>query len=242
MKTSHAVVRWRLLLLALVPGLELSGSTPAAAFSAPPLLVSDGGGGLQEGRGPTIRNIPELSHDVAAQLPMQLDYDGDGIKDGADNCIETANPEQSDADGDGFGDACEFAPVSVELSTSLAFSSNPSRVNRTVELRVTAKNTGATASGPVTAQVELPEDVRFVGNGSGTPWTCALEADDYHVTCMVDDIAPGAAKTAILRLKPTATGTLSFTVRAESEFIEENPLDNEASADLEVASSRHPRG
>jgi len=35
------------------------------------------------------------------------DIDGDGILNGADNCPEVANPDQSDSDGDGVGTACD---------------------------------------------------------------------------------------------------------------------------------------
>jgi hypothetical protein len=39
-----------------------------------------------------------------------LDTDGDGIPDSADNCQQTANPNQQDTDGDGIGDACDVCP------------------------------------------------------------------------------------------------------------------------------------
>jgi hypothetical protein len=35
------------------------------------------------------------------------DQDNDGVGDAYDNCVETANPNQSDLDQDGIGDACE---------------------------------------------------------------------------------------------------------------------------------------
>jgi hypothetical protein len=37
------------------------------------------------------------------------DSDNDGDPDGADNCVNTYNPDQADSDGDGTGDACETA-------------------------------------------------------------------------------------------------------------------------------------
>jgi hypothetical protein len=41
--------------------------------------------------------------------PPPTDADGDGVADGADNCPNTANPDQADADHDGVGDACDTA-------------------------------------------------------------------------------------------------------------------------------------
>jgi hypothetical protein len=43
-------------------------------------------------------------------LPLALragDFDGDGIEDTEDNCIEVVNPEQRDTDRDGFGNICD---------------------------------------------------------------------------------------------------------------------------------------
>jgi hypothetical protein len=41
------------------------------------------------------------------EVVRQLDSDGDGIPDTADNCPLVPNPGQADADGDGVGDACD---------------------------------------------------------------------------------------------------------------------------------------
>ena len=38
------------------------------------------------------------------------DTDNDGVPDGADNCITTANADQADADHDGTGDVCDGCP------------------------------------------------------------------------------------------------------------------------------------
>jgi hypothetical protein len=38
------------------------------------------------------------------------DADGDGLRDGKDNCAATANADQADDDGDGLGNACDPTP------------------------------------------------------------------------------------------------------------------------------------
>jgi len=41
------------------------------------------------------------------------DRDGDGVADAADNCPDTANPDQHDEDADGLGDLCDPCPPST---------------------------------------------------------------------------------------------------------------------------------
>ncbi|AUX34787.1 MULTISPECIES: thrombospondin type 3 repeat-containing protein [Sorangium] len=43
----------------------------------------------------------------AVPTPGAIDFDGDGVLDGADNCPHAENPRQEDLDGDGEGDACD---------------------------------------------------------------------------------------------------------------------------------------
>jgi len=41
-------------------------------------------------------------------LPLTEDFDGDGLRNGADNCPLIDNPDQTDTGMKGFGDACSF--------------------------------------------------------------------------------------------------------------------------------------
>ncbi len=53
--------------------------------------------------------------DRAVQPPScDVDADGDGVVDTADNCPDVANSDQADTDGDGIGDVCD--PVDDRLS------------------------------------------------------------------------------------------------------------------------------
>jgi len=52
-------------------------------------------------------------------LVSEIDSDGDGVADTADNCPNVPNPDQADADGDGLGDVCDNCPTN----------SNPDQTN-----------------------------------------------------------------------------------------------------------------
>jgi len=45
--------------------------------------------------------------DTFTSTTMELDTDGDGVPDSADNCTLVSNPTQCDSDGDGYGNHCD---------------------------------------------------------------------------------------------------------------------------------------
>jgi len=70
-------------------------------------VVSDFGPRLDFG-------MPDLGMDAAVG-----DTDGDGVLDGADNCLAVPNPDQADTDGDGVGDACGDDPDGDGVSAAV---------------------------------------------------------------------------------------------------------------------------
>ena len=57
-----------------------------------------------------------LSNAACSYAGGTNDYDGDGVVDACDNCIDVVNPVQSDVDGNGTGDLCELvAPVRLDI-------------------------------------------------------------------------------------------------------------------------------
>jgi YD repeat-containing protein len=58
-------------------------------------------------RAVTLTAADVLGQDFAADW---ADSDGDGVRDGLDNCPTTPNADQSNQDGDALGDACDCAP------------------------------------------------------------------------------------------------------------------------------------
>ncbi|MEL6178938.1 MAG: thrombospondin type 3 repeat-containing protein, partial [Myxococcota bacterium] len=74
--------------------------------------------------------IGDLCDNCSTYNPSQADFngdhvgdacqdsDGDGLRDDADNCPQTPNPEQLNNDGDLFGDACDICQSIFEASFS----------------------------------------------------------------------------------------------------------------------------
>jgi hypothetical protein len=57
---------------------------------------------------------PKLYIEYGNETGGDVDTDGDGILDSADNCPQDANPLQEDADGDGIGDICDSGGVDTD--------------------------------------------------------------------------------------------------------------------------------
>ncbi|HKQ49458.1 MAG TPA: proprotein convertase P-domain-containing protein [Phycisphaerae bacterium] len=79
-----------------IPLSTLDGKNPSGTWT---LGITDGG-----------------SNDTGALQAWSIrltlaDGDDDGVQDGEDNCIDTANTNQADGDGDGIGDACDVCPA-----------------------------------------------------------------------------------------------------------------------------------
>jgi thrombospondin type 3 repeat protein len=106
------------------PTTELRTFGPAAgraggASRLSPQPLNDCPGNCQIDRQYCYQNTPECAYvdycDVCeTQYNQCLNYcaasndsDGDGIRDGSDNCPYAANPDQADCDGDGAGDTCD---------------------------------------------------------------------------------------------------------------------------------------
>jgi hypothetical protein len=92
---------------------------PTAGGTAPggssDVAVHLDAGGLEPGLYTTTIEVtgddpanPEVL--VPVTLEVGADPDGDGVRDGLDNCPAAANPDQADGDGDGVGDVCDRCP------------------------------------------------------------------------------------------------------------------------------------
>ncbi len=65
----------------------------------------------------------ERTFDQVIKGARQIDTDGDGISNGADNCPAVANADQKDTDGNGIGDACQQQSNSTTVKFNLAIRS-----------------------------------------------------------------------------------------------------------------------
>ncbi len=72
--------------------------------------VANSSDGTTQSPGDTFvsKGSPVRGFDAAPARPVPADTDGDGIRDGADDCILVSNADQADTDADGVGDACEL--------------------------------------------------------------------------------------------------------------------------------------
>lgn len=61
-------------------------------------------------------NPPPREHMYIVSL---IDADGDGIRDGEDNCPTVANPYQADKNGDGFGDECVHPTAKIAFDAEV---------------------------------------------------------------------------------------------------------------------------
>src|SRR5262245_20639588 len=61
----------------------------------------------------TLDGVPTTCQQ--AGMCANLDADGDGVKNGVDNCVYTKNANQVNCDGDAYGNACDFENGTFQL-------------------------------------------------------------------------------------------------------------------------------
>lgn len=71
---------------------------------------------IREAEGPPRPDAGLPMNNRDGGLDPAEDQDGDGISNGADNCLDQPNADQSDADGDGRGDPCDDCPTTPPMS------------------------------------------------------------------------------------------------------------------------------
>ncbi|KKP69179.1 MAG: Cable pili-associated 22 kDa adhesin protein [Candidatus Moranbacteria bacterium GW2011_GWE1_35_17] len=89
-------VSFRIKNVTIVNAQDLGGNEPDSAQSI--ARTEDGGSTWAIANTPTNNSSNNL---------VAIDFDGDGLSGGNDNCPSVANPDQVDADGDGIGNVCD---------------------------------------------------------------------------------------------------------------------------------------
>ena len=107
-KGKNTIVVLALITAFVAMGLFLPGMARAGELEPPAGAVDGSGKPI-----PTMHTLEEIYNKLTAieakvdALYSNIDADGDGILNEADNCLMTPNPDQADLDGDGYGDACD---------------------------------------------------------------------------------------------------------------------------------------
>jgi streptogramin lyase len=138
-----------------------------------------------------------------------LDTDGDGIADGADNCVLMPNPAQLDTDGDGIGDACDEACVDL-LATVDAWviSSSPAQNNGNSTILWTGTAFGGTRMSFVNFDwTAIPAGARFE-SGSFTFAQMSVTGSAPRTVDVKTVSAPWNELTVTWANKPTAGAAL----------------------------------
>jgi streptogramin lyase len=138
-----------------------------------------------------------------------LDTDGDGIGDGADNCVLMPNPGQIDTDGDGIGDACDEACVDL-LATVDAWviSSSPAQNNGNSAILWTGTAFGGTRMSFVNFDwTGIPAGARFE-SGSFTFAQMSVTGSAPRTVDVKTVSAPWNELTVTWANKPTAGAAL----------------------------------
>src|SRR5262249_33466943 len=99
---------------------------------------------------------------ACAPLTPPDDAHGDGVADGADNCVADANPDQSDVDGDGAGDVCDDDDGPLTLAQAMLRPATAGASNGRVTMSGTYLATGTTDWMDPAAELAVA-----VGSGDG---------------------------------------------------------------------------
>lgn len=128
-----------------------------------------------------------LDDDLSA-LFSGLDFDGDGILNGTDNCLTVPNSRLADTDSDGQGNACDCA------------SSNPTLFAPPLEITVLDLSDGSLSwdsdadhSGSSTEYDVLSGDLAELPAGGGASERCVSAASLITIANDILDPAPGSA-------------------------------------------------
>jgi hypothetical protein len=85
------------------------------------LMAGCGGGTKYDARDDDSDGVENGSDAYPNDATESADSDSDGVGDNADNCVNSANADQSDVDGDTIGDTCDSsnAPVTYTFDSSI---------------------------------------------------------------------------------------------------------------------------
>jgi hypothetical protein len=152
---------------------------------------------------------------------FEVDRDGDGISDTADNCSHVFNPDQADSDDDGTGDACASGgtqPQALRLRPGRYFlTESPAPRDRLIE-----SASFTTSPGQTIDPFSQPFELAFAEPGCGGVFSrLALPAGSLkpflggkvaYFRGPITDGASGVTANALIRLTLPASGNAGLQV------------------------------
>lgn len=187
-------------------------SAPAGSFTVKVITTSNGGIAAEApARAVEITEGSTTGVWVRMNVDPLADPDGDGLRNGEDDCPGIANPSQADSDADGAGDACDDCP---QLSNPSQADSDGNGVGDACD---TGGGGGAVRYSAVSEvfvsrcastgchSSTLPQNGLDLTASHGYAQTVSVPATEpWNVTQTLNRVEPGQPSASYLYLKITA--------------------------------------
>lgn len=107
--------------------------------------------------------LTDVQEGIRGTNPLNPDTDGDGVKDGVDNCPLIANASQTDTNRNGMGDACDpilIAKTNTNINSTPDIATTNSNANSNTDNITNTGNAGIGSSG--TQNTLTPENINSI--------------------------------------------------------------------------------